>query len=431
MGISTLIAEKLETMIEGGDRALDLALVESYINIFAVCVRVRNPITQGLGLLTTTSARYTCHMFYRLAVAYPTSSVLEDMRRRYHEVLPDGSDFTGLPFRHSLVMIDSLIRRNWRPRPVWRDDDRPLDREHIQFARNMADLAQEEHKQERMVPKWILDFAFDSLTLDPLPPTPVVVDCLKVVAIDLGCDILQVTAPDERYTYSNLRSIHLLTESSGEAISSLITQALKTIGSGDRAPGSTTVVHCFNIFAICIRVSRGRVVIKQGLEQLATSSADCTYRTFHRLTVTDPTSDVLEAMCQSYHAVLPDRVDFTGLQCRHTMTMVDALIRRDWGLRPIWHKDNRLSNQDHIQFAQDITDLAQVEYQQKQEVPKWILDFAFCSLSLVPLPPTSVIVDCLKVVAIDLGCDVLNSIASDDRYIYLDYLSLPSDQGLV
>ena len=87
-----------------------------------------------------------------------------------------------------------------------------------------------------------------------------------------------------------------------------------------------------------------------------------------------------------------------------------------------WHvqwSNYRLSSQGHIPVAQQVAEVAQVEYQKTQhrKVPQWTLRFAFHSLSLYPLPPTPIIANCLSIVAIDLGCDVSSTgaMTSDEQ----------------
>jgi hypothetical protein len=65
--------------------------------------------------------------------------------------------------------------------------------------------------------------------------------------------------------------------------------------------------------------------------------------------------------------------------------------------------------------------LARFKYQSTRQVkiPRWILHFAFRSLSSDPLPPTSVVADCLSIIAIDLGCDITYPGSSDERCVHL------------
>lgn len=180
------------------------------------------------------------------------------------------------------------------------------------------------------------------------------------------------------------------------------------------------VVECFNIFIGSISVNdEGVEITPQGPEQLATASARCFYRAFHRLTVMEPTSRVLGTIRRHYLTDFPHWIDFAGLPSYHTITMIRALIRRDWSLHPTWSGSDRPLDHEHILFARDIAELAQVEYQQLQKVPNWILGFTFDSLSLDPPPSASTVANCLKVGAIHLGCDVSDVATSGKRCVCL------------
>ena len=196
--VSTLIARQLELTLENSDLALHCTLAVDCFNIFTICIRTVET-AQGFKQLATACAGYFCRTFYRLAATDPTSGILEDFRQRYRRALSFESHSAEFPSRHSMIMIDALIRGNWNPRPIWRNDDRPSDREHIRFARDIAWLAQVECRRGREVPEWIVDFAFDSLYLDPLPPASVITDCLRVVAIELDWDVPYAVTSDMRY----------------------------------------------------------------------------------------------------------------------------------------------------------------------------------------------------------------------------------------
>lgn len=210
-GSHTLIPQELETIIRGRDGAvdptLDPTLVVTRFYIFAVCINLGDrgeAVTQGLEELTTASARYFYHTLHHVTVADPNSTVLEVIRGLYHKVFPTGIDFTGLPSRHMFVVVEALIRRAWGRHHIWRDVDRPCNHEYTPFARDFAELAQVEYQPERRAPGWILAFALDTLSQDPLPTASTVVDCLKIIAIDLGCNVSDAVASDERYICSVL-----------------------------------------------------------------------------------------------------------------------------------------------------------------------------------------------------------------------------------
>ena len=411
--VSTIIAQKLETIVD----ELDRTLVINRFNILDICTRAsigRVAIAQRLKRLTAASAECIYRTFYRLTVMDPTPTLLGDMDLHYREVLPYWTNFTGVPSRHTMIMIRSLVREEWGPRPVWSGENRPSDYDHIQFTLDIAELARAEYQRQKKVPGWILAFAFDSLSLKPFPQAPIAGGCLKVIAIGLGCDVSDTATSDERYACSNLIGIYILTGISVqvEALSALIAQALETI---DENEDKALVMDRFNLFAICISTSKGPVGITQGLERLSTASAGYIYGAFYHFTVTDPTSIVLKAMHQRFNEIFPYWTDFTGVPFRHTMLMIRALVGEEWGPRPIWSDEDRPSDREHTQFALDIAELARAEYQRQQKVPGWILGFAFDTLSLDPLPQASIVGNCLKVIAIGLGCDISNVAASDER----------------
>ena len=198
------------------------------------------------------------------------------------------------------------------------------------------------------------------------------------------------------------------------------TSALKYLISalGDAEFDPTLVVGCFNIFVGAISIDDQEVgIIPPGLEELAPLSARCFYSTFHRLAVTDPTSKVLKDIRRRYCEDFLYFADFSGLSPYPTIAIIRALVTE--GRSPfISRNDNKLCDHDHGQFARDIAELAQAEYHQQQKVPDWILSIAFNYMSLNPLPPACVVVDCLKVIAIHLDCEISDSATLDERHTF-------------
>ena len=181
----------------------------------------------------------------------------------------------------------------------------------------------------------------------------------------------------------------------------------------------TLIADCFNVFVGCVSFSKRKLVVIQGLEQLATVSAGCLFRTFRHIWVTDPTSSVLADLRRRYDRVFPPETNFKGLPFYHTITMIHALVHNRWNLRNLRWDDYKPSVREHIPFARHMVEVAQVEYRrmQRRKVPRWILRFALHSLSLNPPSPESVVADCLTIVAIDLGCDVSDIATSDERCV--------------
>ena len=173
------------------------------------------------------------------------------------------------------------------------------------------------------------------------------------------------------------------------------------------------VADCLDVFLSCVNIRTDTATIIHGSEQLAAVSAVCFFRSLRRLLATDPTSTVLE--------------DVARQSCRDGY-QYSSLRRGIWRISDLIQRFLRLQSSNHGAFAQEpipvtryIVEAAQVEYQHTghRKVPRWILRLALDSLSLDPLPPTSVVADYLSTIAIDLDCDVtgIEFIASDERCV--------------
>jgi hypothetical protein len=181
----------------------------------------------------------------------------------------------------------------------------------------------------------------------------------------------------------------------------------------------TLIIYCFNVFIGCVNINNGKVVITQGLEQLAAASADSFFRTLHYLATTDPASGFLADLKRHYNEVFPSEVDFTDLPFNSIITETRALASRFGNPRDIlWH-NHKMTIQEHVPFTRRLAETAQEKYLQTQhrKVPRWILRSALYFLSLAPLSLPSTVADCLTIVAIDLGCDIPNVVISDERYV--------------
>ena len=173
----------------------------------------------------------------------------------------------------------------------------------------------------------------------------------------------------------------------------------------------TLIADCFDAFIGCIKggLANRDVVIVQGLEELATVSSLCFFIIFSHLLAVDPTSSVLEDARQRCLRVFSPETDFHG-HC-YVMNTVCRLLFPHQGcylrLRPYLWKNYEPSTPGHGMFAHSLVRLARFKYQtmRTEKVPRWILHFAFHSLSMSPPPPTSVVDGCLSIIAIDLGCD--------------------------
>jgi hypothetical protein len=203
-------------------------------------------------------------------------------------------------------------------------------------------------------------------------------------------------------------------------------ETMTTLGNFD----PTLVSGCFDVLIDCVQVdiNNCKVVVMQGLEELAAVSAMCFLRTFHHLSVMDPTSNIFEDVRQRYRKVFPYWADFRGLPFHCTMTKIKSLANQRWNPRDAQWDSWSPSTQEWISFTRGMAEITQVKYQQPQyrKAPRWVLRFALHSLSLEPLPPTSAVADCLSIIAIDLGCDVSSTgfATSDERSVCISHMTI-------
>ena len=173
---------------------------------------------------------------------------------------------------------------------------------------------------------------------------------------------------------------------------------------GDFDP--TLVSGCLDVFISCVKVdvNNHKAAVIHGSEQLAAVSAMCLLRAFHYLSVVDPASRVLGDVHRRYNRAFPLETDFWDLPFYWTVSKVHSLASQSWDPHHIQWDESGPSTQEYISFTRSITDIAQAQHAQTRKVPRWILRFVLHSLSQDL--PTSIIADCLSIVAIDLGCDV-------------------------
>ena len=202
----------------------DPALVSACIDSLASYVSIVSGdavILQGSEELTALSALCCLRALSHLATVDPTSSVFEDVRRRYTKAFPIRTNLGGLPSHHRFCIIHNIFhpssKRVGNPRGY-----RSIHRLKIQWGGYklsspehvaLVQLAQFEYQREqhRKVPRWILRYGHHLLSQDPLPIAPVVADCLLIIAMDLGCTVPSATTPDKRYVHIR-RISTLLTE---------------------------------------------------------------------------------------------------------------------------------------------------------------------------------------------------------------------------
>ena len=214
-------------------------IVVDCFNVFSSCFVANNrgeiSIPRGSEQLAGISAMCFLYAFSSLPITALISTRIEDVRQRYLRVFPldPRSYHSSHPLYvnvvHRLFVTNTL--RRWfpvNPEITYRMFGRtqldftwtyynPSFDELVPFSHALAQVAQSEYQsRERMnrkVPRWLLRFALRFLSQDPLPPTPVVVNCLTIIATDLDCNVSGINSitSDEKCVHTPNTTVSLLT----------------------------------------------------------------------------------------------------------------------------------------------------------------------------------------------------------------------------
>ena len=179
------------------------------------------------------------------------------------------------------------------------------------------------------------------------------------------------------------------------------------------------VIDCFNVFAGCVSAGKGKATVVPGSEELATESASALLNTLQNLILMDPTSNIIEDLHRRYNAVVSPEADFSNLPFDSKISPIHAFSRGLGASGNLPRRRFSVFGQGLIPFSQHIVKAAQEKYQQTQgqKVPRWALRSACHLLSLGSISPPPAIADCLMVIAIDIGCNVPEVKASNERCV--------------
>ena len=232
---------------------------------------------------------------------------------------------------------------------------------------------------------------------------------------------------DDKTTKLDLRCSFWMLHTSDNAIKVSTLNFLGTILSlagPNSTVNSAVLMRCFNIFSGCF-VTRddGVTVVTRGSEQLAGASALCFLRAFSSLSIADPRSPLIGDVRQRYREVFPSRVDLCGLPCPTIVSAIHHLFAEPQDRTEIIWSRYCPTVDELIPFSRALAQTAQLEYHRggdQPRVPQWLIRFALRFLSQAPLPPTSVVVDCLTIIATDLGCTLPdnNRMILGEKYVY-------------
>ena len=240
----------------------------------------------------------------------------------------------------------------------------------------------------------------------------------------VGCGLITDTfsrtpTSDKQTIALDLQCISWILQTSVDKRTQLLTlrRLIQTSASGYFYP--SIVIDCFNVFAGCVSVGKGKAVVVPGSEELATESASALFDTLQNLILMDPTSNIIEDLHRRYNAVVSPEADFAGLPFDSTMSAIHTFSRGLGTPGDLWQRSPIVFGQGRVSFSQRIVKAAQEKYQQTQrkKVPRWALRSACHLLSLGSVSPPSTIADCLTVIAIDIGCNVSEVKASNERCV--------------
>ena len=203
----------LATMIALTD--FNPALTSACFDILIDCMTVvcdKAVVPQGSEELAAVSARCCHHALSRIAAKDPNLTTLKRVRRVYIGAFPLTTNFEDLPSEHSLKDIHNIFyssqeKIQWKNYNLLPDDQVTLSQTLVELTnKHVPDAKQNtwdaffRGKRRVKVPRWTLRFALHQLSKDPLPPTSIIINCLSIIAIDLGCTIpTDGQIPDERY----------------------------------------------------------------------------------------------------------------------------------------------------------------------------------------------------------------------------------------
>jgi hypothetical protein len=168
------------------------SLLTGCLNVLSNCVRIDRRgnavLSQGSEELGRAAAMALLRMVAHFSVMIPAPSALRDLRQKYRRIYPMDTDFGGISFRHTIEVIHKVFHPGPDHYLDWKDYE-PSPSEHTSMARALTLFIWSGLVREGpwcRVPQWALGFVLRSLIQDTLPPSPVIADCLLMVAEKIG-----------------------------------------------------------------------------------------------------------------------------------------------------------------------------------------------------------------------------------------------------
>jgi hypothetical protein len=170
----------------------NLSLLMGCLDVLSSCMRVDREgiavLPQGSEELGRLAAMALLRVVAHFSAMMPASSALYDVRQKYRRIYPIDTDFGSISFYHTMEVIHSTFHLLLGYPLDWKDYN-PPPLEHASMARDLTLLAWS-HRQRNISPRNVLRlplrFVLHSLAQDTPPPSPVIADCLLMIAFELG-----------------------------------------------------------------------------------------------------------------------------------------------------------------------------------------------------------------------------------------------------
>jgi len=167
----------------------------------------------------------------------------------------------------------------------------------------------------------------------------------------------------------------------------------------------------------CIKSNHDQIL--GGSQELEQAARVASLRLLHAISGVDPISTVVQGMPQHSVMITLHHANFKGLLCYHTINAIQILSGRKQEGHSVGWTVHKPRPQEYTLFTNTLVQAAHEVKETQGKVPRWVLRFVLHSLSLKPPLPASAIVNCLSIIAIDLGCDFSStrSLTLDQRYV--------------
>ena len=274
----------------------------------------------------------------------------------------------------------------------------------------------------------LLAFAVDGFYLGQATLQALAVFVHGVHSRSFGASPIPKRALDNQATELDFRCISWMLHTSLDKIINLST--LNFLGTILPPSGLSSLIDpdvavgCFNIFLSCFVTDNNLAsAVTRGSEQLAGISTTCFLRTLSCLPVMGSSFTATRDMRRRYRKVFRHYIDLRRVPRPATVGVIHHLFTRSQERPRSYFRRYNPSFDELAPIAHALARVAQIEYHGrwiKPKVPRWLLRFALRFLSQDPLPPKSVVIDCLTIIATDLGCNVpdLDGMESDEKYFF-------------